>query len=251
MKNLIYLLPGLLVVLSITQGCKKLDDNSPQNIQTIQGKRTLKINQPDSISLDGIVNPSSVKWSVTPTGFNTESTVNGIAIFVFSKSGAYTIKGTAEGGKTLAATVTVSDSVYVPQYTTYPFTGDQILLTPYLHEDKQADTAYIYFTATTVNSYCNSSRLDISSYVDVNNNFTMGFLDIVEPDVCTTGEGPVSVNVNYTQNPARALENGTYPLSVTLNGMTYTGNIVVTSASISFDWNYTSGVTISPKQISR
>ncbi len=61
----------------------------------------------------------------------------------------------------------------------------------------------------------------------------------------------ISAGVNFTQNETKTLANGTYPLNVTLNGTTYTGSIVVATSSITFNWNYTAGVVITPKQISR
>jgi hypothetical protein len=45
--------------------------------------------------------------------------------------------------------------------------------------------------------------------------------------------------------------NGSYPLTVTLNDTTYTGSIAISTASVTFNWNYTKGVLITPKQIAR
>lgn len=254
MKNLTYFLLASMLVFSIISGCKKLDNTNPKTIALISGKTTLKINQPDSLILKDVPDAASIQWTVTPAGFNTVSTKDNIAVFTFSKAGSYTVKGALAGSNPLSASILVTDSLYTPPpptFTNLPLTGDQITLTPYLNEDKTADTAYIYFTATTTKSYCTASRLDASAYVDNSNNYTMGFLEVSQPDDCTTGTGPVSTTIYYTQNPARALSNGTYPLTITLNGNTYNGSIEVTSTAINFNWSYTSGVIFSQTQISR
>jgi hypothetical protein len=105
--------------------------------------------------------------------------------------------------------------------------------------------------AQTKNTYCGSSTLVTSYSVDNSGNYTIGFLNVSQPSPCGIGQGTISSVINFTQNPATNMPNGTFPLSVTLNGTTYTGSIVATSTTITFNWNYTAGVLISPKSVNR
>ena len=137
------------------------------------------------------------------------------------------------------------------QYISVPLSGDQITLVPHYYKSPTADSSYIYFTAQPKNSYCYNSTLEFSSNLDVNGNYTISFLDVKEPATCIGGDSPLFAEINFTSDPAGKLPNGTFPLSVTLNGTTYTGSITSTTTAITFNWNYTTGVLITPTQLSR
>ena len=47
------------------------------------------------------------------------------------------------------------------------------------------------------------------------------------------------------------LQNDTSDVTFNLNGTIYKGTLTVTTASCTFNWNYTSGVTISPSIIQK
>jgi hypothetical protein len=146
----------------------------------------------------------------------------------------------------------VADSVPPPpvQYVTLPLTGDQITLTPGFFTNSVADTNYIYFKAQTTKTYCRSGKLNIAYSIDNQNNYAISFLNVTETTTCK-GDSILTAPVNFTQNQPKALANGTYPLSILLNNVTYTGSIVVSTANITFNWKYTSGVLIEPKVINR
>ncbi|HEY2580278.1 MAG TPA: hypothetical protein VGI43_00640 [Mucilaginibacter sp.] len=149
-----------------------------------------------------------------------------------------------------SSTDTVVTNKPVTTYTTTPLTGDQITLVPHFYKSPTADSSYLYFVAQTKNFYCGISLLH-TSYSLVNNVYTIGFLDVVQPSPCIIGQNPIAAEIKFTQSPAGNVPVGTFPLTVTLNGTTYTGSIVISSTSVSFSWAYTSGVLIAPQQISR
>ncbi|MDB4905033.1 MAG: hypothetical protein JWQ63_4314 [Mucilaginibacter sp.] len=156
-------------------------------------------------------------------------------------------KSTSLAGK--AATDTVPTGKPPVKYTTTPLTGDQITLVPHFYKSPTADSSYVYFIAQTKNYYCGISLLH-TSYNFANGNYTIGFLDVVQPSPCVIGDGPIAATINLTQNGG-PMPVGTFPITVTLNGTTYAGSMVSSSTSITFNWNYTSGVLIAPQQISR
>jgi hypothetical protein len=128
-------------------------------------------------------------------------------------------------------------------------TGDKITLSPGYYQNTAGDSIGISFNAATTNRYCSNGLLKFHNAVDAINNFSIAFLNIQEPLVCHgTGDIPMVAPVSFQRS---YLVNGSYPLKVTLNGTIYTGSIVVSASAITFNWNYTAGVVISPKTISR
>jgi hypothetical protein len=128
-------------------------------------------------------------------------------------------------------------------------TGDKITLAPGYYQNAAGDSVGISFNAVTTNRYCSNGLLKFHNTVDANNNFFIDFLNVQEPLVCHgTGDIPMVAAIRFQRS---YLANGSHPLKVTLNGTTYTGNIVVSASTITFDWNYTSGIIISPKTLSR
>jgi len=153
---------------------------------------------------------------------------------------------------TVAKPPVKKDTVAKPpvQYSTVPLTGDQITLVPHFYKSPTADSSYLYFVAQTKNFYCGISLLHTSYSLTIGN-YSIGFLDVVQPSPCVIGDGPIAATISFTTNPAGPMPVGTFPLSVTLNGTTYTGSITATATTISFNWTYTSGVLITPQQISK
>ncbi|MBB6109288.1 hypothetical protein SAMN05421821_104300 [Mucilaginibacter lappiensis] len=131
-----------------------------------------------------------------------------------------------------------------------PLTGDQITLAPGFSPSAVGDSVSISFNAHTTNLYCAHGTLQYQAIIDYNKNFSIDFFNVREPSIC-----PVGAKIPMVASPVLIrhanLANGNYPLKVTLNSTTYTGSITVTSANITFNWNYTSGVVISPKTLTR
>lgn len=223
------------------------------NGQLVATSYNVKIDQPDTLKLVG-ANPSdSIKWSVVPAGYDTLITRNNTAQIVFTKAGSYTVKVSDNSAAPASATITVNSAVYINpnKSALVPLTGDQISLSPSYFKNKAGDSTYIYFTAKTVDYYCATGRLLFSDTLDYKNNFKLSFTGVQQLANCNTNTAMLSAGINFNQYPLVPLANGTYPLTVNLNGIAYTGNIVVTATTITFDWKYTVGVIISPQQISK
>ncbi|MDB5115554.1 MAG: hypothetical protein JWQ79_1046 [Mucilaginibacter sp.] len=256
MKNVTYGLFAFSLALLIMQGCQKSQIAALKG-QLVAKKLTLKINEPDSLILVGAA-ADSVLWSVTPAGFNTLLKVKNKAVVTFNKAGSYTVSASANGGTPATVTITVNDSVYVPQpvYTFTPYnSGEQITLLPSYYKSKNGDTTYMYFMAQTTKSYpCGNSTMVFTKSVN-ENNLGINFLGINQVDAgsCQIPNSHLTSQKIYFfyQGTTLSFNPGTYPLTVTLNGTTYTGSIVIAVNGITFNWDYTSGVIISPKYISR
>lgn len=250
MKNSIYGFLVFLFSIVIISACNKFGDLTGKTGQLVATSYKVKINEPDSLLLVGAQATDSIKWSVSPAGYDSLVTKKNAGVIFFKKAGYYQVKVTDNGGLPATASITVSDSVYHSpvKYTTTLLTGDQITLVPYFHSS--ADSSYIVLVAQTKNYYCGISRLVAADSL-VNNKYSINFVDVVQPSPCVIGNSPIAAVINFTQNQPGHLANGTFPLSVSLNGTTYTGSIVVTTTTISFNWDYTSGVLIAPKQINR
>ena len=170
----------------------------------------------------------------------------------FSKAGTYTVSVSDNGGTPFTASITVTgtlppaadtvhhsgDTVVTPHpgttYSTLPLTGDQITLVPHFYNSAAADTSYISLVAQTKNLYCGISKLNVSYSIN-NGDYNIGFLNVTQPSPCVIGNSPIAAVINFKQNSGTQLPNGTFPLSVTLNGTIYTGSIVATSTTITFN----------------
>lgn len=223
-------------------------------VQLLASKYKVKINEPDTLLLSGTNSTDSIRWSVVPSGFDSLVKNKNKALIFFKKAGTYQVSASDNGGTPATAKIIVIDSVYnsqpQPQYNIIPLTGDQITLVPHFYNNPGADSSYLSFVAQTRKSYCSISKLNVTDSL-VNNSYAIDFVNVIQPTPCVIGQSPIAAVINFNQKLPGNLANGTYPLSVTLNGTTYTGSIVATSTMITFKWNYNSGVLIAPKQISR
>jgi hypothetical protein len=221
---------------------------------------TVKKGQPLIASLPSGVSANDIHWSVTstssaqvtPTSFAHLTPANGQAMVLFAQAGAYKVTAsyTDSSGNpndSSSAPVTVIDSPYTPappvNYDTSSLAGDQITLTPML------DSVMLTFYAQTTKSYsCFSNLVNLlywGSGIEIN------FYEVISAD---------SSSCNGVQNPASAMifpgsiqgwtPGVTYPLTINVGTTTYTGSFTVTANSVSFTWPYTSGVIISPTQVS-
>lgn len=225
-------------------------------------KATVKIGQPDSLELVGASATDSIQWGVTPSGSNTIIFSHNHAVVNFNKAGNYTVMASVKGATSYTYLITVTNEVYNPNppasggATHISIAGDQIILTSHYSKSTKSDSAYVYFTAQTTNTYlCGNSYLNYSHSFDGSGHFGINFVDMYQPASkdCQTGNttitSPAIPFLQSVQNTYLAI--GTYPLAVGLNGVTYTGSVAVTATDITFTWNYTSGVTITPKHIAR
>jgi hypothetical protein len=224
---------------------------------------TIKIGQTDSLELVGAAASDSIKWSVSPAGFNWMVNSHNHAIVNFNKAGVYIITTLVNGTTNYNYTITVTNEVYNPapppangQATHISIAGDQITLLAHYNKSTQSDSAHVYFNAQTTNNYqCSNSYLNYTHSLDASGHFSIGFIDMYQPALkdCTTGNttitSPVIPFMQSVQNTY--LANGTFPLTVTLNGTTYTGSLTITVTDVTFNWTYTSGVMITPQHFTR
>jgi hypothetical protein len=285
MKNPVYYFIILLVAASAIYGCTKTSlapipktklassnalDTSKLHLYLNVSQPTTIVKRLDTITIIGIpvadTAATRINWIISdPADQYPMQTTKERYIVRFNKAGSYKFRALINGIDTISTIVKVTDTASAtppiikdtiptppPTFTSIPFTGDQITLIPNLY--KSADTSYIYFVAQTTKTYsCANSKI-YSSYSDANNKFSLDFISVVQPNGtgCLIGPSTLSQGIYYYQNYQNPyMVNGTYPLTVTLNGVTYTGNIIVSATAVTFDWNYTSGVVFSTKQISR
>lgn len=194
-----------------------------------------------------------IRWSspdrsnmshVTPAGTQ--------AMYIFEQAGYYTVRAAALDVVLDSAeldnsfvNVFVSDSVYQPvgpAQDTLSLAGDQISLTPVLDSNSN-----LILLAQTRNTYgCFSSIV----YTITTGSKGLGGLAIDFQEVvgngsggCHNAENPASSYL-FSPLPMSKWADGNYPLSVLLNGATYTGTLTITDDAYAFSWGYTSGVTI-------
>jgi len=264
MKTLSYIAIFFAFVFTLN-ACKK-GGYSTERLEATHA--TIKIGQPDSLILINAATTDSIKWSVNPSGFNSIINWHNHAIVSFSKAGSYTVTTTVNGTGTYSYLITVTNDVYTPpgQTTTPPpasgaathisIAGDQITLLAHYSKSLKSDSAYVYFNAQTTNTYpCSNSSLNYTHSLDASNHFSIGFIDMYQPATkdCTSGNTTItSPVIPFIQSvQSTTLANGTFPLTVTLNGTIYTGSIVVSATDVTFNWTYTSGVTITPQHFTR
>jgi hypothetical protein len=265
MKRLLYTMTTLMMVAIIISACNKI--TNPVLIgKLVASKTVVKINEPDSLTLVGTTLTDSVNWSVAPAGFSALAHQGGKARVVFTKAGDYTVTANKIGGIPASLKIKVlTDSVSNPSHPTHPgdtiknptdtvkivqLTGDKITLSPGFSQNAARDSVSISFNAKTTNLYCSNGTLQYQAIVDYNKNFSFDFMNVREPKVCR-GTTDIPMVASPVVMRRVNLANGSYSLKVTLNGVIYSGNIVVSAANITFNWNYTSGVVISPKVLTR
>jgi hypothetical protein len=253
MKYSLYGFIVLLLAFFVISACNKYNNLPGLNGKLVASASAVKIDQPDSLVLVDAKASDSLKWSVVPAGCDTLLTKNNTALIVFTKAGSYKVSVSDNGAAPASRSITVSDSVYNSgtRYNAIPFTGDQIKLIPGYYKSKLGDTSYIYFVAQTKAYYCAVDRINYTDSLTSKNAFSLNFINLQQAAPCTAGSGTISTGINFRQHQLTPLANGTYPLAVTLNGKTYTGNIVVSTANITFNWGYTSGVLITPGEVNR
>jgi len=252
----------LMLIAIIISACNKI--NNPGLIgRLVASKAEVKINEPDSLTLVGATLTDSVNWSVTPAGFSALAHRGGKARVIFTKAGNYTVTANKVGGVPGSIKIKVlTDSISNPSHPgdtiknpadtvkLVQLTGDKITLSPGFSQNATRDSVSIIFNAKTTNLYCSNGILQYQAIVDYNKNFSIDFMNVREPKVCRGTTDIPMVASPVTMRHVN-LSNGSYSLKATLNGVIYTGNIVVSSTNITFNWNYTSGVVISPKILTR
>lgn len=252
-KSLLFLIPTLsFLILS----CSKNPVSTSDKAILLLSKTSVKIGEPVCASLTGQVNNSNVAWTsssnahIWPTS-NTDS-----AIYIFTSPGTYTIKANFQShingsNDSTDGHVTVTDSIFsdtgaatcdvIAVKNLTP--DDQINLTPVDYSDTG-----LVFVAHTTNLYYHSPLLNSNGNIQVSES---GFEVIISSALIFPCSGPPLPAPAVGLVALTGLTNRTYTLSFKLNSTTYSGTMSVTDSNISFNWNYTSGITISPLTIQR
>ncbi len=198
-------------------------------------------------------------WSYPAiAGFGHVTQADRMAMYMFEQPGWYTVQAASLGNDSISVTdsswidVYVSDTVYQPvgpAQDTLSLTGDQITLTPTLDS-----AANLIFLAQTKNTYgCFPSLVySITTGSDGTGGINIELQEAVGngPLGCHAAENPASAYL-FCPSPTSQWAGGTYPLSVSLNGVTYTGTFTISAGAYSFSWSYTSGVIITNSQLKK
>lgn len=260
MKNLTYGIVAILLSLFVIQACTKTGV-ATVNGQITASKTSITVGYLDSLAVVGTTTTDSVRWSVSPTGFNSIINQGPHALIRFNKAGTYIVSAVVNGGTPVTITITATAAPVSPTDTTthhityLPLTGDQITLYTHLQKGPVVDSVYLWFSGMTTNNYpCGNSTLVYNNSLSSANAFSINFVNILQPATCTAIPTtiPTRTPIIFNQNTASPyMVNGTYPLTITLNSTTYTGSITVTTTTVTFNWTYTAGVLITPKTITR
>lgn len=252
MKKSIYALALIIATILMVTACTK---NGQLNAPAGQIAATYtrgKINQPDLMALSGADSTKVVNWSVSPTGSDSLITKKNAAEWFFKKAGTYTVSAN-QSGATASIVVTIIDSLYVPTPYATPFTaGEQITLTPHYVKSATSDSTYLSFTATTKNSYCGNSTIDMAVFYDKNaGNYYMQLTQVLHNGDCGATSGPITKTVDYGSYQT-SLSDGTYGLYIAFNNQqNAVGSIDITDTQVVFHWTNTAGVVITPATLTR
>lgn len=146
-------------------------------------------------------------------------------------------------------TVTVNDSVYSPSVgsglDTVQLFGDQLNFTPVY----TADSGFKFIMRTSrvykCSPYLTAYQAGGTGIGDITMNF--GSAEVIQDTGgCSGARNPVILNL-----PIDPLPIGVHTISIFFVGITYQGLVNVTDSNLTFTWNYTNSVVISPLQIKK
>jgi hypothetical protein len=180
---------------------------------------------------------------VTPSADVQINASGNTAAVLFGNPGTYSViarYGAISGN----SDVSVIDSTYNPgggTPTYAPLTGDQVFIT--VSKSDSMGLIGLDFRFITEKTYaCLNHTLLFDTNLS-NGNLQLVFNSVMIPsdEFCTSGEDHASGGTALYP-----LEDGTHGLEVVLDGTTYSGSFTKTGSTISFNWPYSSGVTITP-----
>ncbi|HEY2349964.1 MAG TPA: hypothetical protein VGH64_13160 [Puia sp.] len=256
MKNIKSLLFFFLTLSFFILSCSKDPASNSSKPILFLSKTTVKIGEPVFASLTGQASKTNVAWTSNSGDRVWPTPTTDSAIYIFTSAGTYTVKAkfqsqingsndSTDGNimvtdSIFSDTVITSCNVIVQQNLT---ADDQINLIPVDYSDTG-----LVFLAQTSNLYNHSPLLNSNGEIHISES---GFeVDIssalIFPCTGSTAPAPARGLIAIT-----GLTNRTYTLSFKVNNTTYPGTMTVTDTNITFNWTYSSGVTISPLIIQR
>jgi hypothetical protein len=206
----------------------------------------------------------NIRWTVTPATAAHIAAGNGQAMILFAQAGRYQIKASyvsgADSADSATCPITVSDTVYTPvpppTTDTTSLAGVGITLTPLL--DSIGRLVLLAQSTTVYNCFptfvWSVSQGQFGSAAVDNGEISLIFYEVISTATgsgCDGAQNPATAYLfpeQYLTGPPAA---GTYPISVMVNQTLYQGTYTVTGTGFSFNWPYTSGVTISPTQLNQ
>jgi hypothetical protein len=251
------LLISILLAESFT-ACKKNSNTASQGalLMTLS-KSSAKLEEPVYASTNvNDIGHGVIKWSVNPSSNNWVSSSAGKSVILFSSPGQYSVtanyfsdSAAQVPSDSSSSPVTVTDSLYTDTVafcnvavSAPVLSGDQIILTPLNSLDTGlvllAHTQGVYPNVPVINYTITSFGQDGYAFV----------FNSIEEFPCYVNNGPTpATTILYLGK----LDNGNYSIQFSLFETNYSGTLSVTNAGFSFTWNYSSGVVISPPEISR
>jgi hypothetical protein len=252
-KSLLFL---ILTLSFLILSCSKTPVSTSEKPILLLSKTNVKMGEPLYATLTGQAVNTNVAWSSNSGGHIWPTPNTDSAIYVFTSPGTFTVKANFQShingsNDSTDGNVVVTDSIFSDTVTATCgvvavknlTADDQIFLTPVDYSDTG-----LVFVAHTANLYNHSPLLNSNGEIHVS---VSGFeVDIssalIFPCSGSTAPAPAFGLVAIT-----GLTNRTYTLSFKLNNTTYSGTMNVSDANITFNWTYSSGVTISPLIIQR
>jgi len=268
MKKLTFTMLAAILAFFIIQSCRReitpIGDGSLKASKTIIG-----VGYIDTLLFTGATATDSVQWTVTPTDYTSITTKANTARVVFDKAGTYTVTAKKNNGKSAGISIKVVDNapiIYNDTSTTKSditttSTLDTVKIEPiktdiYLKKSFRRNpdgpgtsinlTPYINVT----NYYCLKALLQYKATITDDNHFNLVVINVRESKGCTILPPPAGAppteppftTAQYDVFVKKYIEFGTYPLTVTVNNVTYTGSVTISELKVTFYWPYTSGV---------
>ena len=208
--------------------------------------------------VDGSSSPD-IRWTVTPSDLAHIIPGNGQAMVLFPRPGSYRITANYVSGAdssldSASSMVHVNDSTYAPvqpgNLDTTSMACVQVTLTPAL----DSSSRLMMLVQSTSVYDCFPTFIWADTAGGQSGSIGIGLLEIISGSLYGNCNGAKNPAVSYLfpgDNLSGPLPDGVYPISVTMNNTTYQGSYTVEGNVYTFNWSYTSGVTISPTQVSR
>ena len=246
------------VLAGVFTACKKNSNSVSQaGLLMTLSKSSAKLEEPVYASTNvNDIGHGVIRWSVSPSSNSWLSSSSGKSVILFSNPGQYTVtanyfsdSAAQVPSDSSSSPITVNDSLFTDTVAycnvaeSVPLvSGDQVMLTPL----NSLDTGLVLL-AHTQEFYPNVPVINYTITSFGQGSYTFGFNSIEEfPCYANNGPTPATTILYLGQ-----LANGTYSLQFSLLGANYSGTLSVTNTDFSFTWNYTSGVLISPLEISK
>lgn len=198
----------------------------------------------------------TVTWSVTPSSTAYITATQNQASVLFSKAGSYVVKGTASSVEATKV-VNVVDSLPTDSLPTggggngspnnpVALTGDKINIVLSKIDSSGLGSGLTLYAKTNNNYGCLESYLMGQLQVSNTGDYSITFSGVNVPTgtYCTGGQ----IQAVWAKS-IFPIANGAHAITVTLNGVAYTGSFTKTGSSYVFTWPANGNVTLSPTSL--